>query len=229
MRNPPTPREEETAEPKSWRGCRQKQERGVGHELQKRETGQIPLPSISYSTLNLDKIHFFSLPLRNPQLHDDLLPVITSDRLLFPRHIAEPIETSPVGKKRRAVSGAGGGDGSGAGRKRKSRWAEDDPLPVIQLPDFMKDFTTDLDPDVQTLNILLLEIIRKLQSGLPLDDRPECARSPSPESIYDNLRIRINTWEYRAREKLMKERQEIISKLIQKNPTFRPPADYRPP
>ncbi|KAI0510527.1 hypothetical protein KFK09_011131 [Dendrobium nobile] len=122
-----------------------------------------------------------------------------------------------------------GGDGSGTGRKRKSRWAEDEPLPVIQLPDFMKDFTADLDPEVQTLNILLLEINRKLQSVLPLDDMPECARSPSPEPIYDNMGIRINTREYRAREKLMKERQEIISKLIQKNPAFRPPADYRPP
>lgn len=122
-----------------------------------------------------------------------------------------------------------GGDGSGTGRKRKSRWAEDEPLPVIQLPDFMKDFTADLDPEVQALNILLLEINRKLQSGLPLDDRPECSRSPSPEPIYDNMGIRINTREYRAREKLMKERQELISKLIQKNPAFRPPADYRPP
>lgn len=122
-----------------------------------------------------------------------------------------------------------GGDGSGTSRKRKSRWAEDDPVPVIQLPDFMKDFTADLDPEVQTLNILLLEINRKLQSVLPLDDRAECARSPSPEPIYDNMGIRINTREYRAREKLMKERQEIISKLIQKNPAFRPPADYRPP
>ncbi|KAG0483377.1 hypothetical protein HPP92_011461 [Vanilla planifolia] len=41
--------------------------------------------------------------------------------------------------------------------------------------------------------------------------------------------IRINTREFRAREKLTKERQEIISQLIQKNPAFRPPADYRPP
>ncbi|KAK8970527.1 hypothetical protein KSP40_PGU005032 [Platanthera guangdongensis] len=99
----------------------------------------------------------------------------------------------------------------------------------MQLPDFMKDFIADLDPEVQTLNILLLEINHKLQSGIPLDDRPECARYPSPEPIYDNLGIKINTREYRAREKLMKERQVIISKLIQKNPAFRPPADYRPP
>ncbi|XP_009802234.1 splicing factor-like protein 1 [Nicotiana tabacum] len=129
--------------------------------------------------------------------------------------------------------GTGGGDrGSGTGgRKRKSRWADDEPKPVIQLPDFMKDFTggIEFDPEIQALNSRLLEISRKLQSGLPLDDRPEGARSPSPEPIYDNMGIRINTREYRAREKLNRERQEIISEILKKNPAFKPPADYRPP
>ncbi|CAN4095104.1 unnamed protein product [Withania somnifera] len=116
-------------------------------------------------------------------------------------------------------------------RKRKSRWADDEPKPVIQLPDFMKDFAggIEFDPEVQALNSRLLEISRKLQSGLPLDDRPEGARSPSPEPIYDNMGVRINTREYRAREKLNRERQEIISQIIKKNPAFKPPADYRPP
>ncbi|KAF9602639.1 hypothetical protein IFM89_030527 [Coptis chinensis] len=116
-------------------------------------------------------------------------------------------------------------------RKRKSRWADDDTKPVIQLPDFMKEFTgsMDLDPEVQSLNIRLLEISRMLSSGLPLDDLPEGARSPSPEPIYDNMGIRINTREYRARERLNKERAEIITQLIKRNPAFRPPADYRPP
>ncbi|XP_059666929.1 splicing factor-like protein 1 [Cornus florida] len=124
-----------------------------------------------------------------------------------------------------------GSDGGGMGpRKRKSRWA-DEPKPVIQLPDFMKDFTggIEFDPEIQALNSRLLEISRKLQSGLPLDDRPEGARSPSPEPIYDNMGIRINTREYRARERLTRERQEIISQIIKKNPAFKPPADYRPP
>ncbi|CAN4097238.1 unnamed protein product [Withania somnifera] len=120
---------------------------------------------------------------------------------------------------------------SGTVRKRKSRWADDEPKPVIQLPDFMKDFAggIEFDPEVQALNSRLLEISRKLQSGLPLDDRPEGARSPSPEPIYDNMGVRINTREYRAREKLNRERQEIISQIIKKNPAFKPPADYRPP
>lgn len=129
-------------------------------------------------------------------------------------------------------SGAGAGAGSGTGgRKRKSRWSDDQPQPVIQLPDFMKELTggIEFDPEIQALNSRLLEITRKLQSGLPLDDRPEGARSPSPEPIYDNMGIRINTREYRAREKLNRERQEIISQMIKKNPAFKPPADYRPP
>ncbi|PKA61365.1 KH domain-containing protein [Apostasia shenzhenica] len=137
----------------------------------------------------------------------------------------------PSGSEDGGGDGAGGGgDGAGiGGRKKKSRWADEEPKPGVQLPDFMKDFTADLDPEVQTLNIRLLDISRLLQSGLPLDDRPEGVRSPSPEPIYDNMGVRINTREFRAREKFNKERQEIISELIRRNPAFRPPADYRPP
>ncbi|PON47535.1 BBP/SF1 family [Trema orientale] len=129
--------------------------------------------------------------------------------------------------------GGGGGAGAGAGdsgtgtRKRKSRWADEEPKPVIQLPDFMGGI--EFDPEIQALNSRLLEISRMLSSGLPLDDRPEGARSPSPEPIYDNMGIRINTREYRARERLNKERQEIIAQIIKRNPAFKPPADYRPP
>ncbi|KAL3837881.1 hypothetical protein ACJIZ3_022472 [Penstemon smallii] len=127
--------------------------------------------------------------------------------------------------------GAGDTNSGTGGRKRKSRWADDEPKPVIQLPDFMKDFNggIEFDPEIQTLNSRLLEISRKLQSGMLLDDRPEGARSPSPEPLYDNMGVRINTREYRAREKLNRERQEIISQIIKKNPAFKPPADYRPP
>ncbi|KAK1306789.1 KH domain-containing protein [Acorus calamus] len=146
-------------------------------------------------------------------------------------------ETSTRRRRRRSrwdTSDGGGDDcenaGSG-GRKRKSRWADEEPRPSVVLPDFMNEFigSVDLDPEVQALNIRLLEITRLLASGGPLDDRPEGARSPSPEPVYDNMGIRINTREYRARERLNRERQEIISQLIKKNPAFKPPADYRPP
>ncbi|KAK2975807.1 hypothetical protein RJ640_022824 [Escallonia rubra] len=116
-------------------------------------------------------------------------------------------------------SNEGGSDGGGK-RKRKSRWA-DDPKPVIGGIDI-------IDPEVQELNLRLLEINRKLQC-VPLDDRPEGARSPSPEPIYDNLGVRINTREYRMRERLNRERQETIAEIIKRSPTFKPPADYRPP
>lgn len=139
----------------------------------------------------------------------------------------------PPSESNEQSGGSGVGNDSGSGtRKRKSRWADDEPkLPTIQLPDFMKDFTggIEFDPEIQALNARLLEISRMLQSGLPLDDRPEGARSPSPEPIYDNMGIRINTREYRARERLNKERQDIITQIIKRNPAFKPPADYRPP
>lgn len=123
-------------------------------------------------------------------------------------------------------------DSAGSVRKRKTRWADEPkPLMAIQLPGFVKELTggMELDPEVQALNARLMDIHRLLQAGMPLDDRPEGARSPSPEPIYDNDGIRINTREYRAREKLSRERQEIISQLIKRNPAFKPPADYRPP
>lgn len=123
-------------------------------------------------------------------------------------------------------------DSAGSVRKRKTRWADEPkPLMGIQLPGFVKELTggMELDPEVQALNARLMDIHRLLQSGMPLDDRPEGARSPSPEPIYDNDGIRINTREFRAREKLTRERQEVISQLIKRNPAFKPPADYRPP
>ncbi|KAE8694503.1 DNA binding protein, putative isoform 1 [Hibiscus syriacus] len=98
----------------------------------------------------------------------------------------------------------GNGETGSGNKKRKSRWADDEPKPA--------------------LNSRLLEISRMLQSGLPLD-----ARLPSPEPIYDNMGIRINTREYRARERLNRERREIISQILKKNPAFKPPTDYRPP
>ncbi|CAH9069725.1 unnamed protein product [Cuscuta europaea] len=152
----------------------------------------------------------------------------TSRRRRRSRWDPPPGESSNDGT---ATGGDGSGTGTGTGRKRKSRWADDEPKPLIQLPDFMKDFAggIEFDPEIQVLNSRLVEITRKLQSGLPLDDRPDGARSPSPEPIYDNMGIRINTREYRAREKLNRERQEIISQMIKKNPAFKPPADYRPP
>ena len=60
-----------------------------------------------------------------------------------------------------AANNSGGEGGSGA-RKRKTRWAEEEPRPAIALPDFMKDFAAEMDPEVHALNARLLEISRVL-------------------------------------------------------------------
>lgn len=117
------------------------------------------------------------------------------------------------------------------GKRRKSRWSSEEPKPLYQLPDFVKELTggMELDPEVQALNIKLLDVNRRLQTGQVLEERDDGNRSPSPEPIYDNMGIRVNTKEFRARERLTRERQEIISELLKRNPAFKPPADYRPP
>ncbi|EFJ49824.1 hypothetical protein VOLCADRAFT_39414, partial [Volvox carteri f. nagariensis] len=52
-------------------------------------------------------------------------------------------------------------------------------------------------------------------------------RSPSPEPIYNEFGIRLNTREQRTREKLQERRTELIMELIKKNPNYKPPADFR--
>ncbi|KAI3745480.1 hypothetical protein L1987_58594 [Smallanthus sonchifolius] len=73
-----------------------------------------------------------------------------------------------------------------------------------------------------------METLIRMASGQRLVDRPKGARSPSPDPVYDNMGTRINTREYRARERLNRERPEIISPADYR-PAFKPPADYRPP
>ncbi|KAL2483867.1 splicing factor-related [Forsythia ovata] len=86
-----------------------------------------------------------------------------------------PSESSNDGVSTRRVDNSSGT----GGRKQKSMWVDDEPKPMIQLPDFMKDFIggIEFDLEIQALNSRLLEISQKLQYGLPLDERPECARS----------------------------------------------------
>jgi hypothetical protein len=43
------------------------------------------------------------------------------------------------------------------------------------------------------------------------------------EPIYDNRGIRINTREFRTRKKLEEERQILVQRVMQLDPTFQPP------
>ncbi|KAF9600547.1 hypothetical protein IFM89_010033 [Coptis chinensis] len=126
-----------------------------------------------------------------------------------------------------------GGDGDRTSKRRKSRWAADDAnlriLGPIQLPDFVKKLVeADLDPEIQELWKELSGINKILQRAEVNDDRPKGKRSPSPPPVYDDSRIRINSRDARFREKLVRDRQTIIAKLIEKNPTFKPPPEYKP-
>lgn len=58
----------------------------------------------------------------------------------------------------------------------------------------------------------------------------EDLRSPSPEPIYDSKSgLRSNTREIRFKDKYYKERHLLITEVIQMDPKFVPPKDYKPP
>ncbi|KAG1361281.1 splicing factor-like protein 1 [Cocos nucifera] len=94
-------------------------------------------------------------------------------------------------------------------KKRKKGWAIDDSqlkmLGPLKLPDLVNWPLNEtlVDPEIQKLNAQLLEINHKLKAQKLVDDQKLIA-------------------------KLVEKRQKIISDLIQRNPTFKPPIDYKP-
>ncbi len=52
-------------------------------------------------------------------------------------------------------------------------------------------------------------------------------RSPSPEPIYSTDGKRMNTREYRKRKELEEKRHQAIQKMLQINPEYKPPQDYK--
>lgn len=74
--------------------------------------------------------------------------------------------------------------------------------------------------------LFVLQVNQKLslmQAGnLEEDLQPgELQRSPSPEPIYNEHGARINTREARAKEKLVKQRNELITAMVKANPSYR--------
>lgn len=63
-----------------------------------------------------------------------------------------------------------------------------------------------------------LQVAQKLQlltAGKVVEDEtPEGQRSPSPDPVYGDNGVRINTREWRARDKLIKQRHELITQMI---------------
>ncbi|KAL4450593.1 hypothetical protein ABPG77_000949 [Micractinium sp. CCAP 211/92] len=137
-----------------------------------------------------------------------------------------------------------------AKRRRRSRWADraaeeatgDDadkqivlfPSEVVLsngvkvvLPPAVTGRAPGGDPEVLELHRRFNEINRKLASGV-VDIPSEGERSPSPPPIYDVMGMRLNTREVRYKEKMVKARNKLIEQLIQRDPTYKAPADYRP-
>lgn len=77
------------------------------------------------------------------------------------------------------------------------------------------------------IRVRIEEITKQINMGdVGLDLVDERDRSPSPEPIYDKEGKRLNTREQRAKEKLNKERTELVELALAMDPTFKPPPDY---
>ncbi|KAI3920844.1 hypothetical protein MKW98_005670 [Papaver atlanticum] len=136
------------------------------------------------------------------------------------------------GKRRRSrwdsqSEGEGeGNEGDRGGKRRKTKWTDNllIKLGPLKLPNFVKVPVSVADPQRQELNERLSVINSKLQGEALHDNWPEKEWSPSPPPLDDNLGFGMNSRDVTLREKLTQERQAIISRLIQKNPTFRSPT-----
>lgn len=90
-------------------------------------------------------------------------------------------------------------EGDATGKRRKTVWAakysQSKTLGPIQLSEFKKGFVAGSHEQLERkeLKAKLIEINRKLQQPELHDNRPEKERSPSPQPVYNNLGIRINT------------------------------------
>ncbi|RZC72993.1 hypothetical protein C5167_048474 [Papaver somniferum] len=121
-----------------------------------------------------------------------------------------------------------GNEGDRGNKRRKTKWTDNGSLlkklGPLKLPDFVKVPVSIADPQRHELNERLSVINSKLQRKDLHDDWPEEEWSPFPPPLDDNLESGMNSKDLRLREKLIQERQAIISRLIQKNPTFRSPT-----
>ncbi|EFA83129.1 hypothetical protein PPL_03919 [Heterostelium album PN500] len=114
-------------------------------------------------------------------------------------------------------------------RTRKNKWEpEKTQLGLPGVPKSLPPGLTDDQLASLIIRIRIDEITKKLTTG-PIDIDTKDDRSRSPTPVYDNTGKRTNTREQRAKDKISKERHNLITQAQQINPQFRPPADYQPP
>jgi hypothetical protein len=107
-----------------------------------------------------------------------------------------------------------------------SRWS-DDRTYVPGIPTFIPYGMKPEALEALLIRIRLEEIGKRIAADPVFVDDTEC-RSPSPPPTYDNSGKRTNTREIRVKQKLQRERQNLIERAIYLNPMFKPPADYKP-
>lgn len=86
----------------------------------------------------------------------------------------------------------------------------------------------DATPEVRAKFKELANINRRMLAGLPFDERSERSRSPSPEPVYDQHGVRLNTRDVLDKERFHTRRMALVEELVEICPGFRPPPDYRP-
>ncbi|CAH8870749.1 unnamed protein product [Trichobilharzia szidati] len=143
------------------------------------------------------------------------------------RRILEITDGSTSRSRRRSRSPQGSPDPTP--RKRKSRWsaAETDRIFIPGMPTQLPPNLTPQQEKVYIIQLQIEDISRRLKSGdLGIPKNPE-DRSPSPEPIYSSDGKRLNTREYRTRKKLEDDRHALVQQLMDINPEYKPPSDYK--
>ncbi len=104
--------------------------------------------------------------------------------------------------------------------KKKSRWgSENDVAAPAGLAPADAQFLL-AQSRIASINHILMQPF--------LDINPdERARSPSPEPVYDKFGVRTNTRIQRHRDRLLKERNDLILKATMLNPNYKPPVGIK--
>ena len=88
------------------------------------------------------------------------------------------------------------------------------------------------DPEVARRHAKYQDVSQRLAMRDFTDDRAEGDRSPSPPPKYNRFGVKVNTREARMKDKLLRERDELIDWLMENtrgtSAPFQPPPDWRP-
>jgi len=141
---------------------------------------------------------------------------------------AAPAESAPTERKRKSRWGADpapAADDAPASGKKKSRWGGES-VKKSRWGGAATGGGQLGNPHVEH-TIKLAEVNKKIAGADTFAEDPNLKWSPSPEPIYDNMGKRVNTKGYRLREKLTKERQNLIDEYLTLYPHMRGTPGYQ--